>query len=41
MPQAQVFEQDERSLSEVGEQIRALFLYAESPAALADAVRHA
>ncbi|MEA1053183.1 phosphoenolpyruvate synthase [Lamprobacter modestohalophilus] len=37
----QAFEQDERPLSEVGEQIRALFLDAEIPAALADAVRHA
>jgi len=38
---AQAFEQDERPLSEVGEQIRALFLDAEIPAALADAVRDA
>ncbi|WP_462322338.1 PEP/pyruvate-binding domain-containing protein, partial [Halochromatium sp.] len=38
---AQAFEQGERPLSEVGEQIRALFLNAEIPAALADAVRNA
>ena len=37
----QAFEQGERPLSEVGEQIRALFLDAEIPAALADAVRDA
>ncbi|MFP4280832.1 MAG: PEP/pyruvate-binding domain-containing protein, partial [Halochromatium sp.] len=38
---AQAFEQNERPLSEVGEQIRALFLDAEIPAVLADAVQEA
>ncbi|WPL18419.1 Phosphoenolpyruvate synthase [Thiorhodovibrio winogradskyi] len=38
---AQAFERDERPLSEIGEQIRALFLDAEIPEALADAVRDA